>query len=76
MTIGGSSLLWWTSALAGVTQRKTPSGDLLEAEHGELLQYIPCFCGCGRIGHQHNADCYVSERLPGGAITFTSHGAL
>jgi Protein of unknown function with PCYCGC motif len=44
------------------------------AEHGELLQYIPCFCGCGGIGHQHNADCYVAERLPGGAITFTNHG--
>jgi len=46
------------------------------AEHGELLQYIPCVCGCGEIGHRHNADCYVAERLSGGAITFTSHGGL
>ena len=45
-------------------------------EHGEILQYIPCFCGCGGIGHMHNADCYVAERLPGGVITFTSHGGL
>jgi hypothetical protein len=45
-------------------------------EHGETLQYIPCVCGCGAIGHRHNADCYVAERLPGGAITFTNHGAL
>jgi hypothetical protein len=45
-------------------------------EHGELLQYIPCVCGCGAIGHKRNADCYVAERLPGGTITFTSHGAL
>jgi Protein of unknown function with PCYCGC motif len=45
-------------------------------EHGELLQYIPCVCGCGAIGHKHNADCYVAERLSDGAITFTSHGAL
>jgi hypothetical protein len=43
--------------------------------HGETLQYIPCVCGCGAIGHRHNADCYVAERLPGGAITFTNHGA-
>lgn len=43
--------------------------------HGDLLQYIPCFCGCGKIGHRHNADCYVAERLPGGRITFTNHGA-
>jgi hypothetical protein len=44
-------------------------------EHGEILEYIPCVCGCGAIGHRHNADCYVAERLPDGAITFTNHGA-
>ncbi len=44
-------------------------------EHGEVLQYIPCVCGCEAIGHRHNADCYVAERLPDGAITFTNHGA-
>ena len=44
-------------------------------EHGETLQYIPCVCGCGAIGHQHNAHCYVTERLTDGAITFTNHGA-
>ena len=44
-------------------------------EHGELLEYIPCVCGCGAIGHRHNADCYVAERLLDGAITFTNHGA-
>jgi hypothetical protein len=44
--------------------------------HEETLQYIPCVCGCGAIGHRHNAHCYVAERLTDGAITFTSHGAL
>lgn len=44
-------------------------------EHGEVLEYIPCVCGCSAIDHRHNADCYVAERLPDGAITFTNHGA-
>ena len=39
------------------------------------LQYIPCFCGCAKIGHRHNAECYIAERLPGGRVTFTSHAA-
>ena len=39
------------------------------------LQYIPCFCGCAKIGHRHNGDCYIAERLPGGRVTFTSHAA-
>jgi hypothetical protein len=45
------------------------------ATHGEILQYIPCFCGCTNVGHHHNGECYVAERLPGGRLTFTSHGA-
>jgi hypothetical protein len=46
------------------------------AAHGDVLQYIPCFCGCGHIGHRSNADCYVAERFPDGRITYTSHGGL
>ena len=45
------------------------------AAHPEVLQYIPCFCGCRNIGHRHNADCYVQERHGDGRIEFTSHGA-
>jgi hypothetical protein len=45
------------------------------AAHPDVLQYIPCFCGCGNIGHRHNGDCYVQDRLEDGRITFTSHAA-
>ncbi len=27
--------------------------------HGELMRYMPCFCGCGSDGHRSNRDCYV-----------------
>ena len=43
--------------------------------NADTLQYIPCFCGCGNIGHRHNADCYVSEHHADGQVTFNSHGA-
>ena len=45
------------------------------AAHPEVLQYIPCYCGCGNIGHRHNGDCYIQDRLEDGRITFTSHAA-
>lgn len=45
------------------------------AAHPEVLQYIPCFCGCENVGHRHNGDCYVQERHPDGRITFTNHAA-
>jgi hypothetical protein len=44
-------------------------------EHGDELQYIPCFCGCGRFGHKSNRDCYVKSFNPDGTLTFTSHAA-
>src|SRR6266851_2308759 len=28
--------------------------------HGDLMRYMPCFCGCGQdAGHRSNRDCYV-----------------
>jgi len=44
-------------------------------EHGDELQYIPCFCGCGRFGHTSNGDCYVKAFNADGTLTFTSHAA-
>lgn len=37
--------------------------------HGELMRYIPCFCGCGRsAGHRSNRDCYVQAVNPDGSV--------
>mgnify|MGYP003542252080 CR=1 FL=1 len=27
----------------------------------DIMQDIPCYCGCGDIGHTSNYDCYVSD---------------
>ena len=27
----------------------------------ETLGYIPCYCGCGDVGHISNASCYLKE---------------
>ncbi|MBI4610714.1 MAG: hypothetical protein HY726_17100 [Candidatus Rokubacteria bacterium] len=44
-------------------------------DQGADLEYIPCFCGCGNIGHRHNRDCYVKSQNRDGTVTWTSHGA-
>ena len=44
-------------------------------EQGDELQYIPCFCGCGRFGHRSNRDCYVKAFNRDGSVTYTSHAA-
>ena len=34
----------------------------------DLLQWMPCFCGCGEQGHASNADCYVQEVRNDGSV--------
>jgi len=42
--------------------------------HRDELRYIPCFCGCGPIGHQSVADCFVDKVSANGAVTYDTHG--
>jgi hypothetical protein len=39
----------------------------------DVLSYIPCYCGCGAVGHQSNRDCYVKEVRPDGSLEFDNH---
>lgn len=34
----------------------------------DLLQWMPCFCGCGEWGHTSNASCYVQEMRDDGSV--------
>jgi hypothetical protein len=45
------------------------------ARHPEVLQYVPCYCGCERVGHNGNHDCFVKARAANGRITeWDAHG--
>ncbi len=39
----------------------------------EILQQIPCYCGCRAMGHTSNYSCYVQEVDANGVITFDNH---
>ena len=45
------------------------------AQHPDVAQYIPCFCGCEQMGHKGNDDCFVRARDPEGRVTqWEPHG--
>jgi hypothetical protein len=45
------------------------------ARHPEVLEYMPCFCGCQRGGHRANHDCFVARRDAAGKVTeWSQHG--
>ncbi len=39
----------------------------------EILQQMPCYCGCGAMGHQNNYQCYVKEVRADGSLEFENH---
>ena len=34
----------------------------------DVLQYMPCFCGCVDQGHTSNKDCYIQQARPDGSF--------
>jgi hypothetical protein len=44
------------------------------AKHKELLENIPCYCGCGEAaGHKNNYDCFVYENKKDGSVVWDDH---
>ncbi len=43
------------------------------AANPEVMKHIPCYCGCGTIGHTSNYSCYVSNVDSKGTLTFDDH---
>jgi hypothetical protein len=38
----------------------------------DIMQEIPCYCGCGAMGHKSNYQCYVKSDADG-KVTFDDH---
>ena len=43
-------------------------------ERGDVLQWMPCTCGCADLGHGSNRACYIKAETPA-QVTYTSHAA-
>ncbi|WP_404442219.1 PCYCGC domain-containing protein [Sutcliffiella horikoshii] len=45
------------------------------AQHKEVLEYIPCYCGCGTsAGHKSSYNCFVYENNEDGSLVWDDHG--
>lgn len=62
------------SFLAG-TSAYTRSAYQFAITHQEELSHIPCYCGCGRMGHMSNLSCYlVRDERDRGRVAWNRHG--
>lgn len=39
----------------------------------DALKNVPCYCGCGAMGHTSNYSCYVKESKANGTTVFDEH---
>ena len=68
----------WPAFMLGMNAQ-VKDAYLYAATHPEILEYIPCYCGCGSAthngGHSDNERCYVVERFSSGWMILEPHGS-
>ncbi len=43
------------------------------AANPDVMQHIPCYCGCGDMGHTSNYACYVGGKNADGTLQYDTH---
>jgi len=44
-------------------------------ENPELLEHIPCYCNCYKLGHKNVRDCFIKEFKEDNKVVFDEHGS-
>jgi len=44
-------------------------------DHPQVIRWMPCYCGCGGMGHRSNLDCYLKPGQPGSGTVFEEHAS-
>jgi hypothetical protein len=39
----------------------------------DVMKQVPCYCGCGKMGHTSNYSCYIQGVDDKGDITYDTH---
>jgi hypothetical protein len=44
-------------------------------ERPDVIQWMPCYCGCAAMEHRSNLDCFLRARMAGGAVAYDEHAS-
>lgn len=44
-------------------------------ERPDVIQWMPCYCGCASMDHRSNFDCFLRARMSAGAVAFEEHAS-
>jgi hypothetical protein len=49
---------------------------LIAGRHPDVLDWIPCYCGCGMsAGHQSSKQCFIHQINDDGTVVWDDHGS-
>jgi hypothetical protein len=41
----------------------------------DVIDWMPCYCGCVAMDHRNNTDCYIKPRVEGAQVLFDEHAS-
>jgi hypothetical protein len=71
---GAQAAAWDARPAYTHVSQRTEEAYLYAMQHPLVVQWMPCYCGCGGLGHRSNLDCYF-EPNAGGTIVFEEHAS-
>lgn len=57
------------------TSAATEEAYAFALQHPEVVQWMPCYCGCAGMGHDSNLGCYFQDGRVGPAAAFEEHAS-
>jgi hypothetical protein len=57
------------------TSAQTEEAYAFALQHPQIVQWMPCYCGCAAMGHGSNLDCYYKHGQPGDRAVFEEHAS-
>lgn len=67
----------WTARPAYVrANAATEEAYAFALAHPQIVQWMPCYCGCEAMDHGGNLDCYYKHGQPGDKAVFEEHASF
>jgi hypothetical protein len=74
---GSGAAAAWAARPAYVrTDARTESAYAFALQNADVLQWMPCYCGCAAMDHRSNLDCFFEPTMAGlDGVRFEEHAS-
>jgi hypothetical protein len=76
MPMAGASEAWAARPAFVRGNAATEEAYAFAIQHPQIVQWMPCYCGCSAMGHGSNLDCYFKHGQPGDKAVFEEHASF